>query len=226
MLVAGLPAAAFGTNCWVLAPAPGEQCLVVDPGVGVVPGLEDVLAEHRLRPAAVLLTHGHVDHTFSVRPVCGARGIPAYLDPADTYLLEDPFGSISAGTLEAFRAAGLEWSEPDDVRPLEDGGVLELAGLRLTVTSAPGHTPGSVLFSATSEAGEPLTLTGDVLFKGSIGRTDLAGGSGEQMSLTLRHRVLSLPDETLVLPGHGPTTSIGDERRTNPYLRELQEHPA
>ena len=221
MLVAGTPAAAFGTNCWVLATAPGQECVVVDPGIGIVPGLEALLVEHRLRPAAVLLTHGHIDHTYSVRPVCGARGIPAYLSPDDDWILTDPFAGLSQGTREMFVAQGLEWTEPDDVRPLLDGTALEVAGLRFSLAAAPGHTPGSVLFSTMTERDEPLTLTGDVLFRGSIGRTDLPRGSGEQMALTLTERILTLDDETLVLPGHGPTTTIGDERRTNPWLRDL-----
>ena len=90
MLVAGFPADAFGTNCYVVATAPGEQCVVVDPGIGVMDRLDAVLAEHRLHPAAVLLTHGHLDHTFSVAPVCGARGITAYVHPEDRELLADP----------------------------------------------------------------------------------------------------------------------------------------
>lgn len=221
MLVAGTPAAVFGTNCWVLAPGPGEQCVVVDPGVGIVAGLEDLLAEHRLRPAAVLLTHGHLDHTYSVRPVCGARGIPAYLSPEDDWMMADPFAGLSEGAREGFAAQGLEWAEPDDVRPLVDGATLEVAGLRFALHAAPGHTPGSVLFVTRSAGDEPIVLTGDVLFAGAIGRTDLPRGSHTAMQDSLRHRILPLDDETLVLPGHGPTTTIGAERRTNPYLRAL-----
>ena len=98
MLVTGFPAEAFGTNCYVVAPAPGEQCVVVDPGIGVLDRLDDVLAEHRLHPAAVLLTHGHLDHTFSVAPVCGARGITAYVHPADREMLADPAKGAVAWT--------------------------------------------------------------------------------------------------------------------------------
>jgi len=223
VLVAALPAAAFGTNCWVLARAAGERCLVVDPGVGVVPGLDELLREHHLQPAAVMLTHGHIDHTFSVRPVCGSE-VAAYIAPQDRYLLADPWAGLSAETRAMFAAQGLAWVEPDDVRPLDDGAALDLAGVGLRVTHAPGHTRGSVLLSTADDDGTPLTLTGDVLFRGSIGRTDLPGGSGAEMRRTLRDRVLVLPDETVVLPGHGPTTTIADERRTNPYLlRELAE---
>ena len=105
MLIAGFPAAAFGTNCYVLAPAAGENCVVVDPGIEVVDQLDAVLAEHRLQPVAVLLTHGHLDHTFSVTPVCGARDIPAYIHPGDDGLLADPMSGLSAETRACSAAA-------------------------------------------------------------------------------------------------------------------------
>ncbi|WP_432975542.1 MBL fold metallo-hydrolase [Dactylosporangium sp. CA-233914] len=222
MLVAGFPAEAFGTNCFVVAPAPGEQCVVIDPGIGVTDRLDEVLAEHRLQPAAVLLTHGHLDHTFSVTPVCGARGITAYIHPDDTEMLADPAKGLSAD-LTALFGGRLSWSEPEDVAPLEDGLVLKIAGLELTVDHAPGHTRGSVMFRGDGD--ERLCFSGDVLFRDSIGRTDLPGGSMAQMMASLRDKVLTLPDETIVLPGHGPETTIGRERARNPYLREALEAP-
>lgn len=218
MLVAGFPADAFGTNCYVVAPGPGEQCVVIDPGIGVVDRLDDLLAEHRLHPAAVLLTHGHLDHTFSVAPVCGARGITAYIHPDDRELLADPAKALSAD-LTALFGGRLTFTEPDDVAPLTDGLTLRIAGLEVTVDHAPGHTGGSVLLRMPGDEA-PLCFSGDVLFAGSIGRTDLPGGSMDQMEASLRDKVLTLDDATLVLPGHGPTTTIGRERATNPYLRE------
>ena len=218
MLVAGFPADAFGTNCYVVAPGPGEQCVVIDPGIGVVDRLDDLLAEHRLHPAAVLLTHGHLDHTFSVAPVCGARGITAYIHPDDRELLADPSKALSMD-LTALFAGRLTFTEPDDVAPLTDGLTLTLAGLEITVDHAPGHTGGSVLLRMPGDD-EPLCFSGDVLFAGSIGRTDLPGGSMDQMTSSLRSKVLTLDDATIVLPGHGPATTIGRERATNPYLRE------
>ena len=226
MLVVGFPAAAFATNCYVLAPGPGEECVVVDPGVEVAGDLDQVLAEHRLRPVAVLLTHGHLDHTFSVTPVCRAKGIPAWIHPDDEALLADPMLGLSAET-RSFFGGRLQWAEPDDVRTLADGAVLELAGLSLTVDHAPGHTPGSVMFRTPRGAEEPPALVaGDVLFAGSIGRTDLPGGSYEQMLDSLAGKCLTLPDETVVLPGHGPATTIGRERGTNPFLAEAAAHAA
>lgn len=226
MLVAGFPAEAFGTNCYLLATGPGEQCLVVDPGIGVIDQLDGLLAEHRLHPVAVLLTHGHLDHTFSVAPVCGARGIPAYVHPADRELLADPAKGLSADLAELF-GGRLPYTEPEDVLALPDGGTLEIAGLSITVDHAPGHTGGSVLFRLPEAPprweAEQMCLSGDVLFAGSIGRTDLPGGSMPEMLASLRDKILPLSDATAVLPGHGPATTIGRERATNPYLLQLAE---
>lgn len=229
MLVRGFPASAFGTNCYVVAPGPGEQCVVVDPGIGVQAQLDELLREHRLQPVAVVLTHGHLDHTFSVTPVCHARGVPAYIHPADRDQLADPVKYLSAGTSDLF-GGRLEWTEPDDVLLLDPSVPLELAGLRLSVDLAPGHTPGSVVFrlpgdEAGGEPGAPVLLAGDVLFAGSIGRTDLPGGSWEAMQRSLAEVVLPLADDTVVLPGHGPATTIGRERATNPYLQDLPPVP-
>ena len=225
MLVVGFPAGPWGTNCWVLATGKGEQCVVVDPGKDAAPGIEDVVREQGLDPVAVLLTHGHIDHVWSVVPVCGARGIPAYIHPDDHSMLADPLAGISAQTaqmLASMTDGKLAAGEPDDVRLLTDGAVLELAGLELVVDHAPGHTRGSVMFrQAGAEGVPPLLLSGDVLFEGSIGRTDLPGGDHEAMLASLAGKVLPLDDETVVLPGHGGTTTIGDERATNPYLTAL-----
>jgi len=219
MLVVGFPAQAFGTNCFVVASAPGEQCVVIDPGIGVVDQLDVVLEQHRLHPAAVMLTHGHLDHTFSVTPVCGARGITAYIHPRDRELLRDPSKALSSADPQWF-LRGLEWSEPDDVAEMHDGTVLEIAGLKFTISHAPGHTGGSVMFRM-PDYQDPLCFSGDVLFRDGIGRTDLPGGSMAEMTASLRDKVLTLPDETVVLPGHGPETTIGRERVHNPFLREL-----
>lgn len=219
MLVTGFPAGPPGTNCYVVATGAGEQCLVIDPGIDAVPRLDEVLAEHRLHPVAVLLTHGHLDHTFSVVPVCAARDVPAYVHPADRHQLADPWSGlgIPPGT-PLYGGGGLTFAEPDDVRELADGDTVALAGVELTVRHAPGHTRGSVTFGLdTPEA--PVFFSGDLLFAGSIGRVDLPGGSERQMFDSLARVVLPLPDETLVRPGHGESTTIARERASNPYLR-------
>ena len=231
MLAVAFPAAAFGTNCYVLAPAAGEECVVVDPGIGVEDTLRDVLAEHRLRPAAVLLTHGHIDHVYSVTPVCGGD-TAAYLHADDRYRLEDPLRWVMPGTvamLEQQFGRRATWREPERVVEVRDGEALTLGGLDVAVLHAPGHTEGSVMFGLDTvpeglpddEGLDRTMVSGDVLFAGSIGRTDLPGGDDAAMRRSLRDVVLPLPDSTLVLTGHGPATTMRRERATNPYLRGL-----
>jgi hydroxyacylglutathione hydrolase len=219
VLVTGFPAGSFAANCYIVAPAPGEECVVIDPGQDAERGIEELLARYRLKPIAVLLTHGHIDHVWSVGPVCGAKGIPAYIHPADRDLLADPASGLGRNVgQELF--GGITFTEPDDVRELKDGGTLSLAGVELTVGHMPGHTQGSVTYRGGSDDLDAL-FSGDLLFAGSIGRTDLPGGDHAAMLKSLG-RTLTLPDETVVLPGHGPQTTIGAERRTNPFLTGLE----
>lgn len=220
MLVVGFPAGAFGTNCYVLASGPGAECIVIDPGMDAVEPLREVLAEHRLKPVAVVLTHGHLDHTFSVVPVCSGYGISAYIHPQDGPMLADPVSWH--GPALAPIVAGMSIPEPDDVRYLSESEDLDLAGVRLTPRHAPGHTLGSTAFELSLDHG-PGLLSGDLLFAGSIGRVDLPGGSMRQMTASLARVVLPLDDSTVVLPGHGPATTIGQERAGNPYLRALPD---
>jgi hydroxyacylglutathione hydrolase len=229
VLVEGFPAQLAGTNCWVVAPQAGEQCVVIDPGVGVGPELDEIVARHRLHPVAVLLTHGHLDHTFSVLPVCQARDVPAYIHPADRRQLADPWSGLGIPHgAPLFGVDGLTFAEPDDVRELADGADLELAGLTLRVEHAPGHTGGSVVFATAGGGadGAPLLFSGDLLFAGSIGRMDLPGGSEADMVQSLNRVVLPRPDETVVHAGHGASTTIGRERGANPYLRNVDWAPS
>jgi hydroxyacylglutathione hydrolase len=222
VLVVGFPTGLFAANCYVVAPSAGEQCVVIDPGQDVVPDLTEVLREHRLQPAAVLVTHGHIDHMWSVVPVCGAHGIAAYVHGSDRDRLADPVRTLSPDLVEALGVAGVTFGEPDDVRELTDGVRLDLAALTMTADHTPGHTEGSVVFRSPDGGpdGEPLMFSGDLLFAGSIGRTDNAGGDDAAMRASLT-RVLTFADETVVLPGHGRSTTIGRERATNPHLRGL-----
>ena len=193
------------------------------PGTGRRGGIEEILAEHRLKPVAVLLTHGHLDHMWSVAPVCGAKDIPAYIHPADRALLSDPARGFPLGVDQQL-FGGLTFSEPDDVLELTDGMTLQLAGVELVVDHAPGHTPGSVTFGhagGARRASPGVMFSGDLLFAGSIGRTDLPGGDYQTMLASLARVCLPLPDETIVLSGHGPATTIGAERAGNPFLAGL-----
>jgi hydroxyacylglutathione hydrolase len=219
VLVTGFPAGAFAANCYLVAPAPGEECVIIDPGQDAERGIEELLGRYRLKPSAVLLTHGHVDHMWSVAPVCGAKGIPAYIHPDDRELLADPGKGLSLLAKQQFMG-GMTFTDPDDGRQLADGDVITIAGLDITIGHTPGHTPGSVTFRS-GEADLDALFTGDLLFAGSIGRTDLPGGDHAAI-LTSLARTLTLPDETIVLPGHGPRTTIGDERATNPFLTGIQ----
>lgn len=224
MLVAGFPAGSFQTNCFVAAVGPGEACVVVDPGQDAVEPLEALLAEHRLTPVAVLLTHGHFDHTFSVAPVCDGHDVPAWIHPGDRALLADPMKGLSRDAA-AFFGGRVELREPREVRTLDDGTDLELAGLTLRVDHTPGHTQGSVIFTTDTEEGVEVIIAGDTLFAGSIGRTDLPGGDHAQMLVSLRDKLLVRDDSAVVLPGHGPTTTIGRERGSNPFLQGLVPAP-
>jgi hydroxyacylglutathione hydrolase len=231
VLVAGFPAGAFAANCYVVASAPGAECVIIDPGQDAEPGIDELLAQHRLKPAAVLLTHGHIDHVWSVAPVCGAKGIPAYIHPDDRALLSDPAKGFPLGTGQQL-FGGLEFTEPDDVKELADGMTLSLVGLEIVVNHAPGHTEGSVTFRMPLDS--PITaqgkskidggvlFSGDLLFAGSIGRTDLPGGDYATILRSLARVCLTLPDQTVVLSGHGPQTTIGTERRTNPFLAGME----
>ena len=224
MLIAGFPAGPWGTNCYVVATGPGSECVVVDPGKDAAPGVAEVVREHRLKPVAVLVTHGHVDHMWCVAPVAGTYDATAWIHPRDRHLLADPMQGISPETAGMLLGGRHEFVEPDDVRELADEQVLELAGLRLLVDHTPGHTEGSVTFR-TPYAGPDVSevmFSGDLLFAGSIGRTDLPGGDHATMLRSLTDKVLPLADDVVVLPGHGEQTSIGRERATNPFLLDLQ----
>ncbi|WP_425953533.1 MBL fold metallo-hydrolase [Xylanimonas sp. McL0601] len=221
----------FGTNCCVVVGGAGEEgadALVVDAGAGVAPAVTSLVAERGWRVRAVLATHGHVDHTWDAAALCERFAVPLRIHAADAYRLTDPFGTLglrAGGVSDALRAAvaglGLsadDYRAPADVVPFDaagdDGaGTLEAGALRLRVIPAPGHTEGSTLYVA-----DGVLLAGDVLFAGSIGRTDLPGGDDAVMRATLRDVVSRLDPELAVVPGHGPTTTMERELGTNPYL--------
>ncbi|MSO27094.1 MAG: MBL fold metallo-hydrolase [Candidatus Nanopelagicales bacterium] len=227
MFIAGFPAGPWATNCYVIASEPGQPCVIVDPGQGTIDGVSEIVREQHLLPVAVLLTHGHIDHVWSVAPLAAGFGIPALIHADDRYRLSDPIGTTSSMSREqlfAMTKGALELTEPDDVRVFVDEEVLDLAGLGLRVQHAPGHTEGSVVFQV-ADLHAPIMLSGDLLFAGSIGRSDLPGGDPLAMELSLSRVVLGADDATVVLPGHGPQTTIGVERATNPYLAAHAESP-
>jgi glyoxylase-like metal-dependent hydrolase (beta-lactamase superfamily II) len=223
VLIAGFPAGSWAANCYVVATGPGSECVVVDPGQDAAPGVAEIVREHRLKPVAVLLTHGHIDHMWSVTPVAGTYDATAWIHPSDRHLLADPMAGISRETAAMLLGGRYEFVEPDDVAELADGQVLDLAGLQVTVDHTPGHTQGSVTFRTPYQLEEisEVMFSGDLLFAGSIGRTDLPGGDHPTMLATLRDKVLTLADDIVVLPGHGDQTTIGRERATNPFLLDV-----
>jgi glyoxylase-like metal-dependent hydrolase (beta-lactamase superfamily II) len=253
VFIASFPAGPWQTNCYVVATGAGTECVVIDPGMEAVSGVRELVDEHHLKPVAVLLTHGHLDHMYSVTPLCSSYDSTCWIHPDDRALLADPMRAMSAETsamLRQLTGAQQTFVEPDEVREMVDGAVVEVAGVSFSCLHAPGHTPGSTMFSTPYEPdadvtssgsalpspelveGRPWTssgdgggarsliFSGDVLFAGSIGRTDLPGGSSEAMLQSLRTKVLPLPDSAVVLPGHGQQTTMAHERATNPYLHE------
>jgi hydroxyacylglutathione hydrolase len=207
----------FATNCWVIATAPGQECIIVDPGMpDISHEIEAIVRENNLKPVAALITHGHLDHTFSVKVLADGYGISSYIHVDDRIALAHPEKFHGAEFIQSLSA--FTFVEPENVSELHHGDILDFVGLSITAIHAPGHTRGSLMYSINNE----FLLSGDVLFAGSIGRTDLPTGSAKAMEKTLKTRVLTLADDLRVLPGHGPETTIKFERKNNPYLKDLR----
>jgi glyoxylase-like metal-dependent hydrolase (beta-lactamase superfamily II) len=228
MQIYSFTAGPWQTNCYIVAPSDGSECLIIDPGMKAASQVRDVVAEHKLKPVAVLVTHGHIDHMWSVFPVASGYGVPALIHGSDRHLLADPGFAISAETRAALPTMmGSEdvFAEPEDVREVTDNMSLAIAGFDITIRHAPGHTAGSVLFDfdGSNKDSQRNIFTGDVLFAGAIGRTDLPSGSPEEMNASLRNVVLSLEDNSRILPGHGPSSFMNIERETNPYLLRIAQ---
>jgi glyoxylase-like metal-dependent hydrolase (beta-lactamase superfamily II) len=214
LLIAGKSLWLAETNCWVVAPEGGGPGVLIDAPPDP-DGILGLLAEHRVTPVALLLTHGHIDHTGGAGVVVGETGIDAYVHPDDDYLTLDPLGQLRM--LFGMVPAG-DFSPPATRIPLDDGQILRVAGFELEVVHTPGHTPGHCCFLIRQEG---VLFSGDHLFAGSIGRTDLPGGDYDTLMDSMRRKVLPLGDEVSVYPGHGPTTTLARERLTNPFLQEL-----
>lgn len=206
----------FATNCWVLAPEKDSECVIIDPGMpDVSQQVEELLQRHNLKPVAIIATHGHLDHTFSIQPIADGYSIPAYIHSEDRAYLTAPEKLLSAEFSST--VAGMKFNEPVQVLELKNAEIINLVGLSFKAIHAPGHTRGSLMF----EVDEEVLVSGDVLFAGSIGRTDLPTGSAKEMEETLRKKVVPLSDHLQVLPGHGPETTMAFEKKNNPYLKSL-----
>lgn len=206
------------TNCYVVAPEQGGPCVVVD-APGDLEGIAQLLADNDLYPQALLVTHAHIDHAGAAAGVVDRFSINAYLHPDDEWLAADPMAqlrSLFGGAVPDFLNTGFE--PPDTWTSIADDERLTLADIKFEVLHTPGHTPGHCCFYIPDEG---LLFAGDQLFAGSIGRTDLPGGDYTTLMDSMKHRVLTLDDATMVLPGHGPATTILRERLTNPFLADL-----
>jgi hydroxyacylglutathione hydrolase len=219
VFITGFPAGLLACNCYVLARSDGSDAIVVDPGQRAMARLRRILDEHHLTPAAVFLTHGHIDHIWSAQKVADTYGCPAFIHPEDRFMLADPIKGF--GPRLGQLMLGALFREPRQVVELDrDGDKIELGGITVTVDHTPGHTRGSVVFRI-DDGPTGVVVSGDTLFRNSVGRTDLPGGSGRDLLGSIVAKLLVLDDETVVLPGHGESTTIGAERRTNPFLEGL-----
>jgi hydroxyacylglutathione hydrolase len=222
VLVAGLRLWVAETNAWLVAPSgPGGECLLVDAPPEPDPIIERLTADG-LRLVALVSTHGHVDHVGGIGPVVRAQDheLEVRIHDHDRHMLLDPVGTGGAlGQVLAYQ--GIDARPPELVHGLDDGERVSGAGVTLTAIHTPGHTKGSTCFLLEADGEAPLLFSGDHLFKGSIGRTDMPGGSHEELLASMEAKILPLPDELEVLPGHGPRSTIGQERRTNPFLQPL-----
>jgi hydroxyacylglutathione hydrolase len=222
VFITGFPAGLLQCNCYVLAERPGTDAIIVDPGQRAMGQLRSILDKNRLTPAAVLITHGHIDHMWSAQKVSDTFGCPTYIHPEDRFMLKDPIYGLGPRVAQLF--AGAFFREPKQVIELDrDGDKIDLGGISVNVDHTPGHTRGSVCFRVLQAAKDDrdAVFTGDTLFERAIGRTDLFGGSGRDLLRSIVDKLLVLDDRTVVLPGHGNSTTIGAERRSNPFLEGL-----
>lgn len=229
LLVDRVIAPYYQTNCWIVAPAPGKECVVIDPGIDI-PNLnsqiQEKLKQHNLKLGAVFITHGHLDHTFSlISAIEDFVDTDCYIHEADRDLLEHPERAMGPQSQELVRQLksqvnpNLSFSEPSRAWSLQDQQEIRLGEMKFRFIHTPGHTPGSTV----AQVNDELLISGDVLFRGSIGRTDLPRGSISDMERSLREKIAILPGELRVLPGHGDETSMASELKNNLHLKAATE---
>jgi glyoxylase-like metal-dependent hydrolase (beta-lactamase superfamily II) len=201
---------AYETNCYLMrSNKTANDCMVVDPGLEVEQ-LLDFTKRHKLNPAAVVLTHGHIDHIGGVAELReNYPDVKVYIHKLDAEMLENGYSNLSAMMGGAFS------TKPADFL-LEDGCVIEQAGVKLQVLHTPGHTPGGICLYSKNEG---IVFTDDTLFAESIGRTDFPGGSLEQLLKSVREKLFALPGDTIVYPGHGTSTTIAQEKAHNQFFQ-------
>ncbi len=201
---------AYETNCYVLRSSEhATDCLIIDPGLEAGE-LIAFLQENKLNPIAVLLTHGHIDHIAGLTELReNYPDVKVYIHKLDAEMLDQPFLNLSAMTGMAFETESADFN-------LEENNIIDLAGIKFSVLHTPGHTPGGVCLYSEEDG---LVFAGDTLFAGSVGRTDFPNGSMSQLVNGIKQKLFTLPDKTKVYPGHGPATSIANEKAHNPFVR-------
>ena len=213
----------FGTNCWIVAPSRNAECVIVDPGIAIpnlVKEIKSKIEGSNLKPIAILITHGHLDHHFSLLPLQQDCGAGVLVHKLDRDLLAKPERGMGQQGLALMndlmnKYGAHEFQDPEDVTELSGNVNLEIGGMRFLIEETPGHTPGSIIARVQDE----ILITGDTLFKGAIGRTDLPRGSISDMERTLREKIASQPGHLEVLPGHGERTRMDIELVSNPYIQ-------
>lgn len=233
--VVGVPLGRWQTNCYLVGDREAGSCVVVDPGEGAAEAVPELLAQLGVRCEALALTHGHLDHVWGVPDLARSLDVPVLLHPDDRWIWDDPAAAFGAPPELLAQQFGLVWDPPTDhLREVTHGEDVVHAGVTFRVEHNPGHTPGHVTYLARGLAGTPVTFalgdaeqapdgvlfSGDLLFAGAMGRVDFPRGSFDDIMRSLHGTVLPLQDDTLVLSGHGPDTTVGRERATNPYLHE------
>lgn len=221
MLITGFPAGPWATNCYVLAPAPHSECIIIDPGYDSLEHINEFVSENHLKPIAAFLTHGHMDHMWSITPLADGYAIPAMIHESDKKLLANPELGVSDAGRDMIAQLGGAFTEPAEVRTFSGDVELSILGYTMNVIHLPGHTPGSVGYHVKEH---DTLFSGDVLFQSGIGRTDLPGGNLLEMKASIQKLFHVVSEETTVLCGHGDSTTIKDERLHNPYIQDWIQH--
>jgi glyoxylase-like metal-dependent hydrolase (beta-lactamase superfamily II) len=217
MFLRSMPCGPLQANCYLVAAQEASECVIIDPGQESFRIVTSLRTQHRLTPVAIFATHGHLDHIGDAARLADHFQIPAWIHPLDRHLFTNPGAGLGPEWRDwSSGMSGVDFVEPRSVEEFGARDQVEVAGLTFEVTHAPGHTSGSVLLTVAEPS--PVVFSGDVVFAGSVGRTDLPGSDHAAMIETLKNRVLSIVDAARIYPGHGPSTTMAHERATNPYL--------